>query len=482
MARIIIIHYGGIKTEGKYRTLVFYEGLIRTLTKNGNTVLEIITNDFLKRPWSGSNRLKSGIDKPALMDDMRRFRPDLIISFNNSSFEGLERIVSCPIAIWDADHFHHFNDIDTLKTNVGRYIFFCSQTSDLSDCQKILGASREQCHLVRPATSVEADANMKKSHNISFIGTPFVNHAEKEKLHRYKEKYVDLVKALIEEKESPEKLSEQFSFIPDVDQTILDFGSVAMRTGTLARIAPLGLNIHGGEGWLDIGLDSSLDIFAAYNPKRVYSLDQTQQMYNESKIGLNINHAQAKSGYSWRVMDILASSAVLVSNYSKDLAEELGDLSKDIFYDTPQEAYELCDRLLKNDALRERIVSRSNELVRKYHTWDVRIREIEEIVRVPLVRVASEEGRYAILDVARYYKAFSLGGIFRRNRHKKYFGSVARMVLLIASGLNGFGKRFFYSLPLQYLYRFVRFIMPYGLVKGIRLSRHVLNEHHETKE
>ena len=131
MAQVIVIHYGGVKVNGKYETLVFYEGLISALRENGNNVMEIITNDFLNRAWNGSNELRPEIQSERLMGDILRFQPDLIISFNNSSIKGLEKSVDCPIAIWDADHFYHFNDLDELRANINRYIFFCSQKSDI---------------------------------------------------------------------------------------------------------------------------------------------------------------------------------------------------------------------------------------------------------------------------------------------------------------------------------------------------------------
>ncbi len=346
MAKILIIHYGGIKVAGKYRTFIFYEGLIETFRDNGNDVMEIITNDFLKRPWNGSNELNFGISASKLIGDIKKFGPDLVISFNNSSIENLEREIDCPIAIWDADHFHHFNDIEKLKRNKDRFLFFCSQTSDIPDCQRIFGVRREQCFLMKPATSVRPDFLVEKSHNIVFIGTPFGNDSEKNKLHRHKGRYVELMKDLAADNRDVESITKKYADILDVEQTVLDYGSVANRTSVLSHVAPLGLDLRGGEGWLDIGLDSSMDIFAAYNPEKVYSVEQTARIYNRSKIGLNINHAQAKTGYSWRVMDILGSSAVLVTNYSEDLAADLGDLSENVFYYSPREAYELCDRLL----------------------------------------------------------------------------------------------------------------------------------------
>lgn len=470
--------------NGKYKSFIFYEGLVSELTKNGNDVMEIITNDFLEIPWNGSNNLKFGIKGTKLMNDLIHFKPDLVISFNNSSIEGLEDKVSCPIVIWDADHIYHFNDLDKLKTNKDRYLFFCSQSSDIDDCQKILGVDPKKCFLVKPATSIRSDIFCKKKRNILFIGTPFGTVEEKEKLFRHRKAYMGLAREVLERKESTEDLIFKYrNKIPKADQTILDFGSAANRSNTLAHVAPLGLNIHGGDGWLNVGLDFSLDIFYAYDPRKIYSVSQTQEAYNSSRIGLNINHSQAKSGYSWRVMDILASSAVLVSNYSQDLADELGDLSKEIFYDNPQEAYILCSKLLKNEELRKDIVRQSNEIVRRFHTWEVRVNEIEKILKIGLVHSRAQKGRYILLDAQDYRTTF--GDVICNPRNKKRF-LMRVFFFLLPYGLVKFlsGKSeesvFFATvknfkisdgLRPTFLVRLLRFILPYGFVHLVRLLR-----------
>jgi spore maturation protein CgeB len=463
MANILIIHFGGVLVDGKYRTFIFYEGLIDALRKNGNNVIEIITNDFLERPWSGSNKLKPGINRIKLIKEIIKFNPKLVISFNNSSIEGLEDEVSCPIVVWDADHFYHFNDLDKLKANKERYLFFCSQSSDIADCQKILGVNREKCSLVKPATSIKSDLAHKKTSNIIFIGTPFDNNSEKEKLHKYKKDYVELTKQLIHDKSNLEDLVYKYKKIPKVEQTILDFGSVANRTNTLAHVAPLGLNIHGGDGWLDIGLDSSLDIFKGYNPKHIYSMAQTQEAYNSSKIGLNINHAQAKSGYSWRVMDILASSAVLVSNYSKDLAEDLGDIGREVFYSNPQEAYELCLKFSSNEHLRRSVVQRSNEIVRKFHTWEIRLGEIEAILKIKLTNQQAAEGEYIVLDAKKYQEIFSAEIIKLNNIALSFSKNFAQTII--------YGLAKIFVAIINIMLGLIRFVTPYGIVKLTRVLR-----------
>ena len=53
--------------------------------------------------------------KEHVLESIKNFDPDLVISFNNSSVEGIENAVNCPIAFWDADSFQFFNDKDKIK-------------------------------------------------------------------------------------------------------------------------------------------------------------------------------------------------------------------------------------------------------------------------------------------------------------------------------------------------------------------------------
>src|SRR6185369_4917280 len=138
--------------------------------------------------------------------------------------------------------FYHFNDLEKLKSNKDRFIYFCAQSGDVADCQRIIGASPDRCFRVKPATSVRSDLNQKKTNNIIFVGSPFGNYEEKEKLHRYKEKFVDLGKKLIKKEKNEEELTRAYGKIHDVHETILDFGSVANRTNVLSHVAPLGLS------------------------------------------------------------------------------------------------------------------------------------------------------------------------------------------------------------------------------------------------
>lgn len=70
------------------------------------------------------------------------------------------------------------------------------------------------------------------------------------------------------------------------------------RLKVLSGVADLGLELYGTENWDSTYYnDSKLNM--AYIRKKVYSVEDNQDIYNRSKIGINVSHLQAASGFPW---------------------------------------------------------------------------------------------------------------------------------------------------------------------------------------
>jgi hypothetical protein len=121
MANVILTHFSGIFTRGEYKSSCYYDGIVRSLLEMGHDVLHILTSDFLVRSWNGSNTPYSRSVHELALNKIKAFKPDIIISFNNSSIAGIEDVVDCPIAVWDADSFQFFNDKETLIKKQDRW-------------------------------------------------------------------------------------------------------------------------------------------------------------------------------------------------------------------------------------------------------------------------------------------------------------------------------------------------------------------------
>jgi hypothetical protein len=90
------------------------------------------------------------------------------------------------------------------------------------------------------------------------------------------------------------------------------------RIKTLDALSDLGLKIYGPQKWFET-IRYSYKLASCYQfVEYVKMRQQLCSIYDRSNIGININHHQATSGIGYRVFDILASSALLITNFQED--------------------------------------------------------------------------------------------------------------------------------------------------------------------
>lgn len=99
------------------------------------------------------------------------------------------------------------------------------------------------------------------------------------------------------------------------------------------------------------------------------TLKENQDIYNSAKIGISVGHLQAKSGFQWRILDIMASNACLVSDYQSDF-DVLFPTNLFPVYHNPYEAREMCKVLLEDEDLRKKIVIGCQKYVSKNFSFD----------------------------------------------------------------------------------------------------------------
>ena len=92
------------------------------------------------------------------------------------------------------------------------------------------------------------------------------------------------------------------------------------RVRYLSAVADLGLELH-GLYWDQACMAYFPEVAFCYNRAPISSLTENQALYNRSKLAINTNHLQAVSGFSWRVCDIMASNACLVTEFKPDMLE-----------------------------------------------------------------------------------------------------------------------------------------------------------------
>lgn len=407
MANVIISFYSGFYINSCWQIGGYYEALINELEKSGNQVLVIISNDFVFPPWGGDNILKGGIDKIKLKKRIQNFSPDLIIAFNNATLKELDAWVDCPFVLWDADSWVYFCDKERIKKNKDRYIYFSYSSYGYQEYCKELSPKKENVFIVKSATAL-SNQNLNKNNNMTFIGSYFECHPNINKLIKSEP---DLLTNIL----SVEK-TDHGDYIDLLDNEIIKkyaltkgmfrgLYSGSIRNQTISAIAPLGLKLFGTLSWLQIA-PFSIEVLKSFDFRTVYNLEQLGHIYNSSKIAINVSHSQNITGYPWRVLDIMASSACLVSDYKPDLADDFLKTVDIPFYENPYDAYHLCKNLLQDEKRRLDIVHQANEaILSDGYTWTHRIKEIGDICGIKLCEHKNSIGNTQRLNPTDYNAA-----------------------------------------------------------------------------
>lgn len=381
MSNIVITHYSGIVHKQRYMSSVFYDGLIKALIANGHNVLQITTSDFLKTPWNGSNTPYFLDAKNQVLSKIKKFSPDLVISFNNSSIEDIETAVACPIALWDADSFQFFNDKNNIKNNIDRYHFMSFSEAGIEDYKRNLDIKDNYICKVPSATEIETSSETKK-YNISFIGNPFF---KSDTLTKFLSKHPELIHLNQVQSDTDLNDIEELLQTNKVSTTELKHHkSGDLRLNPIIQLIDLKPKIFGPDEWLKLGTISS-EFIEAYEPRSVYSLIHNQKVYNRSKISLSASHTQIITGYPWRVLDIMASSSVLLSDCKSDLLNDFSDNVDLQIYQTPAEAYTIARKLLSDKPKRIDIISQQQDAINNGFRWKHRFPLIQQLTGVDLI-------------------------------------------------------------------------------------------------
>lgn len=383
MANILIAFFNGINDESNPNAIpMFYEGFINRLDEAGNSVLSIPHHLF-------------GRDFPEIdqgtKDAILAFKPDICFIFNNSFFD-LADIVECPIVIYEVDSPRYFANKEAIRNHPDRYLYFVIQTANKEVLKKDFGIKDEHIFYVPFYTEIHPE-EITPTTNISFIGSKFTGNEgdlftefmQAGPTKEEKEMYIACIDEIARNPQiTPEELVYKCNVTSELVARRLAIPSILMalsgekRIRVLSAVADLGLDLYGTKNW---GSDyyCELRLNLSYNNINVYSIKDNQDILNRSKIGISVAHLQATSGFPWRVMDVMASNACLVTDYHSDFEMLFPELKGIIpIYETPYEAREICQKLLKEDGMRKEIVQQCNEVISKKYRFSQLLQKIEE--------------------------------------------------------------------------------------------------------
>ena len=389
MAKIFISAFSGnLDPNNKYALPCFIDSFLYELKKAGNDIL------FFSSPYFV---FKKGQKAPLeIIQKLQQFSPDLIILFNNCFYDyDFSESFSCPIVVLEVDSYLYFSNKHILENKKNNYHYIVQANDSIENIHQILAVPYSRIHRVPVFTSV-VSTSIAKTANIVFIGSFFsyTNYVRNLALNSPTKKEINEFKKICSyiEKDpfvSQEKLKKDIVITSKFLNENLDVEKIGAfvcsynRIKTLSSVAPLGLDLYGTISWINV-LDFYPEIALSFINKKVYSLHDNQNIYNSAKIGISISHIQARSGFPLRIMDIMASSACLVSDYHDDFELYFPKVKIPIF-SSPNEAYDVCKKLLEEDNLREEIIAQCNEIIEKKYRFNRYRKDLEDITGISLL-------------------------------------------------------------------------------------------------
>ncbi len=393
MAKILISYFSFDDVD------VTYDSIAKELKNNNNDVLKFNISGIID--FNGTEDSK--LTNKYYLKKIKEFDPDIVFSFNNSFPPNLIKILDCEIFIFDADNPNFFWNKEYLLKNSDSYKFIGMMSGSKKIYENFLGRELKQNeYLYLPPASAMKSENLQKSNNISFIGTNFfpsfldtdlIHLAKIDKkliinLHNdLRENYFYNVRDLYTNKYQQHEEFVNYKRFSEL-QNLVDRLYVGQnRLEYLSLLTDLGLVIY-GVAWNQVYF-YDIKLLSTISNKKILSIKDNEDVYNSSKISINISHPQAITAFSWRVTDIMASSSCLLIENKPDWHDLFGVLISEevkdaIIYKDRLDMRSKCIRLLNDERLRLKCVDECNIAIEKNGRWTNRFKLIEEFCQIHL--------------------------------------------------------------------------------------------------
>lgn len=374
----------------------FYDALADTLIQHGNNVYMLNTNSpyISITVWGGESKV---IDD-GLIQTIVNFNADIIFNFNHSLPRNLYNFLhpNCKICILDADNPETFWNKDILYKNKHKYYYlgFQSKSAEIFSHYLEIDMSNSN-YLYMPGATGMYSKNIPIERNVLFIGSNFYPYFIPQGFHFYSKNALKLYHYFKDnfyftvddaKKVCPNLSNDEIKWL---HEKIKFFSAGQERLKFLQQLTDLDLHIYGKRKWEKIAY-YDLDIAACLNYDLVPStLEDNLYLYNSSKISLNISHPQAKSSFSWRVMDIMASNSCLLMERKTDWLDLFSEYISEetlnsVIYDDRFDMRNKAIRLLNDENLRLKCVKELNNAISKNGRWDHRLDSLQNFLGINL--------------------------------------------------------------------------------------------------
>jgi hypothetical protein len=448
----------------------FMSSLMEAFAQEGARLYVIKTNDLVHSLAAKS--LSRAISQDKLLATLRAIDPAFILSTNRGGISRrIMQELSCPIISWLVDHvpFEHVGDGGPLFCSRDHVVVSAARM--VETIEKRYPEVKGRVHYLPFATRLDADPLPAGAQDIgvSFVGTFFHGNEFLNLLRAYRRDpavsaaLLSVAEAVAGDfRTDTTTLIDRLGLAPvlaqnrmsarDLEMAMANVASMNKRIRALDAIADLGLHLWGTENWLDAAV-FSLPLLRCYRfGEFIRTREQLSEVYRRSRIAIDVPHIQAVGGLPYRVFDILASPALLITEFHEesDLFRLFG---KDVpvpMYRDPDELRALVKHYHSHEDERRQLVARSNALV-KGHTFRDRVKSLFSIAQMkpasaatstcddrcgvtadgsasPLGQMPSFAGEVIQLPVAMYSRA---GFFLRHSAARRQIADVIAALLLI---------------------------------------------------
>lgn len=395
MAKIIICSLSNVTWKKERYLDSFVEGFIRVLQREGNDIFNFRCNDFFRGK-------KNIVSSERLSRRIKEIAPDLIITFNNIfPYPDMLKDTNCPVACFASDSCAFFANKKLIEQYADRYYFFNFSNDTIKSLPEWFPfVDKRRIFLFGHATDLRA-IDIPQNIDISFIGSmanwnrDFPEYFKSFWLKRmtnqdslpWNENVVkdNFFEALDRFKEQP--FSTFNCHLPDfspstgsVETTAILLLTCKARFDVLSQLTDLGLKIFGYPYAYADAILYNYDIFRCFDYTTSVSMEHATNNYNRSKISLNLPHAHAAEGFSWRVCDILASNAVLLSCRQPDLVNLTKNYIDLPMFESPSEARDLGKKLLADAQWRKDISSACQQMIDDKCRFEKKFKDMESAI------------------------------------------------------------------------------------------------------
>ncbi len=386
MAKVLVMAYGNFRYFSPVSLEPYIQMFINSLVRNGNTVMPYIEKDI-----QSDKKFKNYKNHYIAYRNVKDFNPDIVFTFNNLMDERLLKKLDVPFYVMDADTPLYWMNKELIKKYNEKYFALILNT-EISDLLKKDFNLNEEKQIFIPYTTDIRAKNIDQNKDITFIGN-FIqsqwdsiscsifnsktNMLEKENIMR---KVVfeikDNFKLTNETYEEYKKAFQNHAMSKNsLEATIGMVHTNYIRNSLLNSLVDLDLNIYSTSYSLSC-IDYNYKLYSKCHYNTVSTVEENEKVYNESKISLSFPHHQTKTGFSWRVCDILATNSMLISNKTEKLTQFFGD--NVVTFKDEKDLKDKCLYYLNHEDERKDIVQKCQEIINKNHRFENLFKVFEE--------------------------------------------------------------------------------------------------------